>query len=171
VSAHSLASAIGVATDPQGRLYVADSGNNRVLEFDAPLTGAGAADHVFGQPSLITDTANFGGISGNSLNDPIGLATDGQGNLYVADTGNNRLLEFDAPLTTNPTADRVFGQPSPITGTANTGGISALSLNFPTAAALDAQGNLYLADADNNRVLEYDRPLPLLGLFLPLLLR
>jgi len=120
---------------------------------------------------LITGTANAGGISAAGLNDPIGVATDGQGHLYVADTGNNRLLEYDAPLTSDRAADRVFGQPSMLTGTANIGGVSALSLNFPTAAALDAQGNLYLADDSNNRVLEFDRPLPLLGLFLPLLLR
>jgi sugar lactone lactonase YvrE len=171
LSADSLATVFGVATDPQGHLYVADNGNNRVLEYDAPLSAERAADRVFGQPSLITNTANYDGISADSLFDPIGVATDSQGHLYVADTGNNRLLEYDAPLASGRAADRVFGQPSMLTGTANIGGVSALSLNFPTAAALDAQGNLYLADNGNNRVLEFDRPLPLLGLFLPLLMR
>ena len=174
VGASSVTSPFGLAADAQGNLYVADSGNNRVLEYDAPLSSSMAASRVLGQPSLITDTANNNGLSASSLADPIGVATDAngaQGNLYVADTGNNRVLEYDAPLTSDMAANRVFGQTSFITSTANNNGVSAISLNFPTAAALDAHGNLYVADNDNNRVLEYDRPLPLLGLFLPLVRR
>ncbi len=55
-----------------------------------------------------------------------------------------------------PAADRVFGQPDFTTGTCNTGGPSASSLCSVPGAAVDAAGNLYVADGDNSRVLEYD---------------
>jgi hypothetical protein len=79
----------------------------------------------------------------------------------VADTGNSRVLEYDAPLTSNTTADRVFGQNgSFFTALPNNGGLSADSLDRPNSVALDAQDNLYAADFNNQRVMEYDVPVP-----------
>ena len=79
------------------------------------------------------------------------------------------MLEYDAPLT-NQTADRVFGQGGSFSsGTANTGGISPGSLSLPAGVALDGEANLYIADASNNRVLEYDWALA--RLMLPLVVR
>jgi hypothetical protein len=49
-------------------------------------------------------------VSANSLCEPGGLAVEGAGNLYVADSSNHRVLEYDTPLTSGTTADRVFGQ-------------------------------------------------------------
>src|SRR5260221_566900 len=96
------------------------------------------ADHVFGQAgSFITRNINHGGLSASSLHAPAGPAPDGQGNLYVADASNHRVLEYDAPLTTDPPADRVFGQPSFITNTSNSGGLGPKSLNGPSGLALD----------------------------------
>jgi len=155
----SLAFPTSVALDAQGNLYVADTINNRVLEYDAPLTTHQPADRVFGQPNFTQKVANNGGVSASSLNQPYGVALDAQGNLYVADTVNNRVLEYTAPLTSSMAAGRVFGQPSFITNTVNTGGVSASSLDFPWGVALDAQGNLYAADYYNNRVLGYTAPL------------
>ena len=161
VSANSLRLPFGVALDTQGNLYVADSGNNRVLEHDAPLTTDSAADRVFGQGGSFTTTLpNNGGVSASSLSGPLGVALDAQGNLYVADTFNNRLLAYDFPLTTNSTADHVFGQPDFTHNTANNGGVSDHSLNGPAGVAVDAQGNLHVADYINSRVLEFDVPLP-----------
>jgi sugar lactone lactonase YvrE len=78
---------------------------------------------------------------------------DGSGNLYVADYSNNRVLYYPAGSTT---ATRVYGQSGSFTtNTGNKGGISANSLYEPFAAALDGSGNLYVFDAENNRVLEY----------------
>ncbi|MEP7359791.1 MAG: NHL repeat-containing protein, partial [Anaerolineales bacterium] len=159
LSATSLYANSGVALDAQGNLYVADTNNNRVLEYDAPLTAGAIADRVFGQPDFTHDTANNGGISANSLQAPSGVVLDAQGNLYVADSGNYRVLEYDNPLSTNTTADRVFGQPDFAHNTANNGGLNANGLSYPASVALDAQGNLYVADAGNSRVLEYDAPL------------
>src|SRR5204863_6030813 len=102
--------------------------NHRVLGYAAPLTTPGmAATAVFGQANftnkLCNDTsAAVGGLSAKSLCLPEGLATDSSNNLYVADKGNNRVLEYNAPLSDN-TADNVFGQPaftSLATGTSDT---------------------------------------------------
>ena len=163
----------GMAVDAHGNLYVADSDNNRVLEYDAPLTTThAAATRVIGQPDFTHNTVNNGGVSATSLANPTGVALDAHGNLFVADTANNRVLEYDAPLAiTDMAATRVIGQPDYTQNLANNGGLSASSLFEPFAVALDAHGNLYVADSDNNRVLEYDRLSLPLALFLPLVLR
>jgi NHL repeat len=100
------------------------------------------ADRVFGQPDFTHALRNNGGVSANSLGSPAGVALDKQGNLYVAEYLNNRVLEYDTPLSAGATADRVFGQPDFTQNTADNGGVSASSLALPTGVALDAQGNL-----------------------------
>lgn len=167
LNASSLCNPSGVATDANGNLYVADQGNSRVLEYNVPFAGCGSfpcvggpANLVFGQSDGLSSTCNNGGLSANSLCRPRGVALDASGNLYVADQSNSRVLEYDTPLTTNTTADLVFGQGGSFSsGTCNNGGLSASSLCFPTSVALDASGNLYVADGGNHRVLEYDTPL------------
>ncbi len=159
LSATSLAYPFGMAVDAQGNLYVTDLVDNRVLEYDAPLTTDTSAELVFGQPDFSSDTSNNGGVSANSLYLPGGVALDDRGNLYVADTNNNRVLEYDTPLKTDTTADRVFGQPDFTSNTINNGGVSAKSLYSPSGLAIDAQGDLYVSDTFNHRVLEYNTPL------------
>jgi sugar lactone lactonase YvrE len=150
LSANSLNQPTGVALDSGGDLYVADDSNNRVLFY--PF-GSTIATQVYGQPGFTTNYANNGGVSASSLNNPIYPTLDSSGNLYVADTLNNRVLFYPFGSTT---ATRVYGQLNSFTSTAaNNGGISANSLSEPWAVALDPSGNLYVTDNSNNRVLEY----------------
>jgi sugar lactone lactonase YvrE len=151
LSANSLGSPSGVALDSSGNLYVADSGNNRVLFYPS---GSTTATRVYGQGgSFTTNTPNNGGLSANSLGSPSGVALDSSGNLYVADDGNNRVLFYPSGSTT---ATRVYGQGGSFTtNTQNNGGLSANSLGSPSRVALDSSGNLYVADSGNNRVLFY----------------
>jgi sugar lactone lactonase YvrE/uncharacterized protein (DUF2345 family) len=151
VSANSLDYLGGVAVDASGNLYVADAGNNRVLFYPA---GSTIPTRVYGQNgSLTSNTPNNGGVSANSLWNPVGVAVDSGGNLYVADDYNSRVLFFAAGSTT---ATRVYGQGGSFTSNAaNNGGVSANSLWEPFAVALDGSGNLYVADYVNNRVLYY----------------
>jgi sugar lactone lactonase YvrE len=150
----------GVAVDSKGRLYVADTGNNRVLEYDAPFIGSKVANRVFGQNgSFATNDCNGGGVSAAGLCSPSGLGVDAKDHLYVADTGNSRVLEYDRPLS-NSNANRVFGQGNRFsTSDCNGAGRNAAALCSPSAVALDSHGCLYIADTGNSRVLEYDRPL------------
>jgi sugar lactone lactonase YvrE len=163
-SADTLCSPQGAALDKSGNLYVADTNNNRVLEYDAPV-GADtiAADRVFGQlGDFTTNILKNGGVSKESLDAPTEVAVDKNNNLYVADFGENRVLEYDTPLTVtivagsgDTSADEVWGQGGSFTSsTCNLSGVSATSLCFPIGVALDGSANLYIADTSNNRVLE-----------------
>ena len=177
-SSDNLCTPAGVAVDGSGNLYVADSGNGRVLEYTSPFKTCGGvfpcvggpANLVFGQGGDFTssgcdsDTADGTSSTAVDLCDPWGVAVDGTGNVYVADLGNNRVLEYNTPLTTDVTADRVFGQNGDFTANncdfdTDTTSSTAVDLCYPTGVALDGSGHLYVADNENNRVLEYNAPL------------
>jgi sugar lactone lactonase YvrE len=160
ISANSLCNPAAVALDGGGNLYVADADNNRVLEYNTPLTTNTTADRVFGQGgAFFTDVCNNGGTSASSLcltNLRAGIALDTQGNLFVTDQANSRVLEYEAPLTTDLIADRVFGTSgSFVDAGCNLGGQSAGSLCGAAGLAVDGAGNLAVADAGNNRIVVY----------------
>ncbi|MES0489396.1 MAG: NHL repeat-containing protein [Leptospirales bacterium] len=92
ISADTLSTPIGVVVDSFGGLYVADAGNNRVLYYPS---GSTTATRVYGQfGDFTTNTANNGGVSGDSLYYPSGVEVDSNDGLYVADSTNNRVLYF-----------------------------------------------------------------------------
>jgi uncharacterized protein (TIGR03437 family) len=170
----------GVAVDTTGStpiLYVADTGNNRILAWknatSSTLANLQPPDLIIGQPnSYTTLQATNGGLDG-----PTGLLVDAKGNLYVADSGNNRVLRYPSPFANSTTvpdsaspidnkADIVLGQPDMFTSrSSNQGGnpsASTLSLSINhygitvvPGLAMDSSGNLYVSDAGNNRVLQY----------------
>jgi DNA-binding beta-propeller fold protein YncE len=165
----------GLAVDTQGNLYVADSLNNRVLIFKDAARSDTVPDAVLGQDGNFrtrlsgTGAKRFGGTrpdSPDSTFGPSSLAIGPRGELYVADSTNDRLLVFLNPLR-DDVADRVFGHPGfdiPGVPLASEFGPSPLPpptaarLLRPTALAFDVEGNLYVADTFYNRVLVFDRP-------------
>ncbi len=165
IGAQGLAFPAGLAVDPTtGNLYVADVGNNRVVRFPHPFASGynGLPDAVFGQPNFNTHTANTGGINSHTMDGPLAVACDSQGNLWVSDTGNNRVLRFPASLlnTTDPGPDIILGQPNSTSRTAEGGSVVSGSVfNTPWGLAFDAKGNLYVADYLNARVLQFQAPL------------
>jgi sugar lactone lactonase YvrE len=96
VSAASLCGPGGLAIGPSGRLYVADAGNSRVLSWPSTsgLANGQPADQVIGQPDFSTSDCPPT-ASASSLCNPNGLTIDADGRLYVADSGNNRLLVYE----------------------------------------------------------------------------
>jgi len=160
IGAKGLNAPIGMAVDPtNGDLYVADTGNNRVVRFLAPFENPGRIepDAVYGQASFNTRTA--GAPTNSSLNQPRGLAFDSAGNLWVADTGNHRVLRFAAVSLNNTApvaADKVVGQRDFVSGAVNSGAnTSASGFDTPIGLAFDPQGNLYVSDFRNARVLRF----------------
>jgi uncharacterized protein (TIGR03437 family) len=147
----SLSSPRGIAVDGSGNLYVADSGNNRVLRYPRPVSQSGVitADTVLGQPDFQTSAAGATGSA--TLRTPSAVAIGPDGNVFVADTGNNRVLEFIAGAASNSTALRVYGQPNFVSAIGPRT-VSAQTLTQPSGLAVDQAFNLYVADTGANRV-------------------
>jgi hypothetical protein len=155
VSASSLHGPIKVFSDGI-RLYIADMYNHRVLIHNSiPTSNNEPADVVLGQPNFTSNTINNGGISAKSLYHPYSVFSDGT-RLYIADIYNHRVLIHNSiPTSNNEPADVVLGQPNFTSNTANNGGISANSLNYPIDVFSDGT-RLYITDQHNHRVLIYD---------------
>ena len=156
---NTLYAPMGVFYDGQ-RLYIADESNNRVLVYNTlPTTNGASADEVIGEANFTSQKAD-GGLSGATSKGfvgPKGLWVD-SGSLYVADTGNNRILIYnnggngiDTLAGNNPAADGVVGQGS---YTTNLNGCSATQLNGPMGVCA-SNCQLYISDTANNRVLVY----------------
>jgi uncharacterized protein (TIGR03437 family) len=130
------------AVDASGNLYVADSGNNRIRK----VTPAGIVGTAVG-----TGTPGSAGDEGLAnaamLNGPRGVALDGNGNLFIGDTGNNRIRE----VTPDGVIHTIAGQ-GPAGFAGDGGPATAARLNAPAGILLDGSGNLYVADFGNNRV-------------------
>jgi uncharacterized protein (TIGR03437 family) len=151
-------------------LYVADFGNNRVLAWKnaSGFTKGDYADLVIGQRDLLSTSPEGPGADlSTGLSSPVGLTVDGKGNLYVMDAGNNRVLRYPAPFAQTGdllAVDLIIGQPDLSSNSPN-GGQSAPTANtlalangggvFHAGLAFDAQGNLWVSDPGNNRVLQY----------------
>jgi uncharacterized protein (TIGR03437 family) len=149
VSATSLSGPGGLAIGPNGDLFVADSGNNRVLEFPSGAGSGAAAVRVFGQPGMTTSVRQQ--ASAQTLATPLGIAVDPASNLYVADAGANRVVIF--PNTQNaPVAGSAAAF---VIGQANFSTSGAGTFKTPIDLAVDSSGNIYVADNGDNRVLIY----------------
>lgn len=165
-----------VVVAPDGSLWVADTGNRRVLHLNADgqiigLIGSGSA--------------TGSGRGPGQLNEPVGLSVDTQGNLWVADTWNRRIQQFDATgryltevtvpgwdntgltnkpyvialsdggaLASEPDRHRLlrFDAGGQLVAVINHQGNDAAGFVRPTGLAADTQGNLYVADSGNGRI-------------------
>jgi len=142
----------GVAFDARGNLWVADSQNNRSLEFAPPFYNNMNAALVIGQPNFQRTKA---GTTANELNDPMYATFDHSGNLWVSDFDNNRLLEFQPPFFSGMKASIVLGQQNFTTSFDST---TQNGLSYPGQVAFDSSGNLWVPDGGNGRILEYHPP-------------
>ena len=164
---------VTMAIDGRGALYVPDFSNNRVLKYNNPFVNDSVADVVWGQ-------ADFSGIQCNRGNlrrptaeticfdsetnrlvtnlQSAGVEVDAQGNVWVADTGNHRVLRFSANPRTggiSKVAGLVLGQED--FESAEPGG-TLDKLYAPSAVRIAPDGSAYVADTGNNRVLIFKPP-------------
>jgi sugar lactone lactonase YvrE len=184
IGSGQLQSPAGVAFDGKGDLFVADSGNNRVLEYtpNSSTSYSKAAAVVVGA---------------NQLSGPIGIALDGRGDLFVTDLRGNNVVEYGYDASTGtyaPSGTVVAGTATDLTGVAldakgdlfltapasnsveefaynsatgtyasvgtdvagtGTSGSGDNQLSAPHESALDAEGDLFVVDTGNDRVMEY----------------
>jgi len=136
----------GVAVDHAGNVYIADSNNNRIRKVDATT---GLISTVAG-----TGVGSYNGDGGAAtaaqLNQPFVVRLDAQGALYIADTFNARVRKVD---TTTGLISTVAGS-GPGGNSGDGGAATVAQLNAPRGLAVDARGNLFIADTGNNRVRE-----------------
>ncbi len=147
VNSDGLATPFGNPVVAGGRLYLPDSGNNRILGFDAlPFINGAAADFALGQTDLVS---NGTGTSSGQLAGPQTVHAAG-GQLFTADTGNNRVLIWTPlPSASGAAAGIVVGQAG---FGLNASATTASGLNGPQSC-LVVGGKLIVADTDNHRVL------------------
>jgi sugar lactone lactonase YvrE len=156
----------GVALGPDGRLYIADTGNNRVLSvpgLDPPSA------YITAEYPMPIEVLDLGGLS---LSSPMGLAFDAFDNLYIADEGNSRVVEVNRAfgqvsvvpgyfpqvvgiavdgsqalyLTSDMAAAPYVWKVLPGTGAATVIATPGFRLDRPTGIAVDAAGTIYIAD-------------------------
>jgi sugar lactone lactonase YvrE len=142
---------LDVAVDSDtGKIFVADTGNNRVLRFSSidDVVDGGDAEAVFGQSDFGLDS---GTTSVVGMWQPNGLAIGPSGELWVSENSNSRVLRFDNAATalSGASADGVLGQPD---FTSLSGTVGASRLNAPGDVEVDVDGNLFIADSGNNRI-------------------
>ena len=140
----------GIAVDASGNLFIADYLNSRIRK----VSPNGIITTVAGNANCCGFSGDGGQASSASLYNPSGVAVDANGNLFIADSGNNRIRKVSASgiITT------VAGNP-PRCNLSSCGGFSgdggqatSAELNFPQDVAIDASGNLFIADSKNGRV-------------------
>jgi sugar lactone lactonase YvrE len=134
----------GIAVDSAGNLYIADQANNRVRKVAA---ATGVITTVAGN-----GTAGYSGDGGPATSaamySPTDLAFDSAGNLYISDNANNRIRKVT--LTTGVITTVVGNGTAGSTG--DGGSATSAELDAPAGLAFDSAGNLYIADALNNRI-------------------
>ncbi len=165
----------GISFDAHGNLFISDTDSQRIREVAGQSSMQEGVNMVAGQTYLAVGggvrgyTGNGGPAFLAGLSQPQDVVVDSEGDIFIADTGDNTIREVPAPRGNQDVVTQ-FGQTMmanqiyTIAGGGNgtcTGAVDPLGdgcagtsavLNGPTSLALDSQGNLFIADAGDNRV-------------------
>ena len=148
-TAAQLSFPFGVAVDAAGNIYIADTGNrgNRIRKIDTDgnifiIAGTGTPGY----------SGDGGPATAAQLSFPSGVAVDAAGNIYIADSNNQRIrrVNIDGSIVT------VAGGGNPSDGIGDDGPATAAKLGAPSGVAMDAAGNIYIADTGNRRIRKID---------------
>ena len=132
--------------DAAGDLFIADTGNNRIREVNL---ATGVITTVAGN-----GTCGYSGDNGPAtaaeLDDPTGVAVDSAGDLFIADSGNNRIREVNhaTGVITTVAGNGTAGY------SGDNGPATAAELTSPNGVAVDSAGDLFIADTGNDRIRE-----------------
>ncbi len=140
-----LSTPYGLALDSDNNLYIADGRNNRIRKVTA---STGFISTVAGGGSALGDN---GPATSAQLSSPRGVAVDSAGNLYIADTSNNRIRKVDtAGMITTVVGDGTKGS------SGDGGAATSAKLDAPYGVAVDSDNNIYIAEYNNHRVRKVD---------------
>ena len=134
----------GVAVDSSGNVYFADSGNNRIRKV---TTGSGNITTVVGNGIATYNGDNISAVNA-TVNNPVGVAVDSLGDLYIADSRNNRIRKVTVAT----------GVITTVAGNGESGFYvdnllaTNAALSNPVSVALDSSKNLYIVDQNNGRI-------------------
>ena len=132
----------GIATDASGTVYVADTGNNTIRQ----ITSAGVVSTLAGTAGSTGSADATGSVA--SFRSPNAVATDGVGNVYVADTINGTIRKIVASTGAVTTIAGTAG----VLGSTDSTTATAASFRYPNGVAADASGNVYVADTGNHTI-------------------
>ena len=134
----------GVAVDSSGNVYFADSGNNRIRKV---TTGSGNITTVVGNGIATYNGDNISAVNA-TVNNPVGVAVDSSGDVYIADSRNNRIRKVTVAT----------GVITTVAGNGESGFYvdnllaTNAALSNPVSVALDSSKNLYIVDQNNGRI-------------------
>lgn len=140
-TAAALAAPAQIAYDAAGNLYIADLNDHVIRKVDLAgivTTVAGTGEQGF--------AGDGGPATGAQLDSPAGVAVNVAGDIYIADTHNQRIRKVSGGTITTIAGTGVAGF------SGDNGAAASAQLSNPTALALDSSGNLYIADTDNHRI-------------------
>ncbi len=137
---------VAVAVDASGDIFIADLHNERIRE----VLSSGEIITVAGN-GVAGFSGDHGQATAAALNNPAGIAVDTAGDLFIADTGNNRIREVN--LSSGVIATVAGNGTSGFSG--DSGPATAAKLASPMGVAVDASGDVFIADTNNRRVREF----------------
>jgi len=138
-----LSNPTGVAVDSFGNVYIADTDNNVIRE-----VSGGVINTIAGGGSPSTGIGDGGPATNAVLSNPYAVAVDSSGNLYIADTENDVIREVAGGVINTVAGDGF------VTYSGDGGQATSAGLSYPSSVAVDASGNIYIADFYNSVVRE-----------------
>ncbi|HXB13589.1 MAG TPA: T9SS type A sorting domain-containing protein [Bacteroidia bacterium] len=146
-SVAELWSPTNVAIDASGNIFIADAANYRIRKVNT----SGIISTIAGN-GISGFSGDGGPATAAEFDSPYDIAIDAAGNIYVADDANNRIRKIDASGIISTFAGNGYGSPFSGGYSGDGGAATAAELFYPDRVAVDAFGNVYIGDADNDRI-------------------
>lgn len=161
-TAESLSNPWGVAVDTNGNIFIADTANNRIRKVSASnwvistVAGNGVA---CANPTASPACGDGGSAINAQLNGPRGVAVDSSGNIFIADTNDNRIREVSGTTITTVAGNGTAAD------TGDNGAATSAAVDAPGYVALDSSGNIYISDSQNEVVRKVNKSTSIISRF------